>query len=69
MSPSEHSRAALAKGRRARMKASRERAWRFGVLRRGGFSIQEAAWDLGVSKRTGERYEARLREQKRREAA
>ncbi|MGI5418679.1 hypothetical protein [Actinomadura luteofluorescens] len=38
-----------------------ERRERFAELRRGGYTIQQAAWELRVSRRTAERYSARLR--------
>lgn len=58
VSRADHCRAALTKGRKARTKAARERAWRYGLLR-AELTIQQAAWELRVSKRTAERYEAR----------
>lgn len=41
-----------------------ERLERYGELRRGGFTIQQAAWDMRIHSRTADRYEARLRTQK-----
>jgi hypothetical protein len=60
---SEASRANAAKARASRTEAARERRQRYGQLRRGGFSIQECAWDLRISRRHAERYEAQLRQQ------
>jgi DNA-binding CsgD family transcriptional regulator len=40
-----------------------ERRARFAELRRGGYTIQEAAWELRISRRTADRYVARLRQQ------
>jgi hypothetical protein len=48
-------------GRQARTAASQERYERFLELRRGGYSIQEAAWELGVTRRHADRYVARHR--------
>lgn len=55
------SRAHAALARQARTAAAAERLQRFGELRRGGFTIQEGAWDLGVTRRTADRYEAELK--------
>lgn len=59
----EASRIAAAKGRESRMAAAHERLQRYMELRRGGFSIQQSAWELQLSSRQAERYEAALRRQ------
>lgn len=57
------SRAAAALGRASRSAAAAERYARYLQLRRGGYSIQEAAWELHITRRHADRYEARrLRE-------
>lgn len=50
--------AAAARGRAARTAAAAERRQRYAVLRLGGFTIQEAAWELRISRRHAERIEA-----------
>lgn len=57
--PTQNHAEALHDGMRARTAA---RAADYAWLRGHGFSIQQAAWRMGVSKRTAERYERRLRE-------
>lgn len=47
-----------ARARAARSAAAAERRDRYAVLRRGGFTIQEAAWELRISRRHAERIEA-----------
>lgn len=57
-------RRAAARGRAARAAAAEERYQRYCELRRGGYSIQQAAWELGISHRHAQRYEAdRLNQQ------
>lgn len=55
------SRANAARGRAARTEIAQERYERYGQLRRGGYTIQEAAWELRISRRHADRYEARMR--------
>lgn len=64
----ETSRAHAALGRRSRSLAAAERRKRYGQLRRGGFTIKEAMWDLRVSRRTADRYEAKYKKQRNRSA-
>ncbi len=45
--------------RQSRAEASQERYERFLQLRRGGYSIKEAAWELEISPRQAARYVAR----------
>lgn len=59
----EISRTNAALARAARTEISNERFERFIQLRRGGFTIQEAAWELRISRRHADRYEARRRQQ------
>jgi hypothetical protein len=59
--------AALA--RASRTEAALERLEFYGRLRRGGYSIQQAAWELRITRRHADRYEARLRRQREEEAA
>ena len=53
------SRTNAALARATRTEISNERYERFRQLRRGGYSIQEAAWELRISRRHADRYEAR----------
>lgn len=69
VTPAEASRAAAAKGRASRMAAARERRHRYAELRRGGFSIQECAWELQISNRQATRYEAEYRSQQAQQEA
>lgn len=58
-------RRAAARGRASRAAAAEERYRRYCELRRGGYSIQQAAWELGRSYRQARRYEAdRLNQQR-----
>lgn len=50
-----------AAARAARTAIAAERRERLGELIRGGYTIQQAAWELGISRRTADRYMARLR--------
>ncbi|WP_433465727.1 hypothetical protein [Spirillospora sp. CA-128828] len=50
-------------GRASYAAAAAERRERFAQLRRGGYTIQQAAWELGVTRRTADRYAAQLRKQ------
>jgi len=52
--------AAAARARASRSAIAEEKAQRYGQLRRGGFTHQEACWDLRISRRTGYRYANRL---------
>jgi hypothetical protein len=53
------SRANFALARAARTEIANERYERFTQLRRGGYTIQEAAWELKITRRHADRYEAR----------
>ena len=57
-------RRAAALGRASKSAAAAERRERFAELRRGGYTIQQAAWELGVTRRTCDRYAAQLRAQR-----
>lgn len=59
--PAEVSRANAARARAARTAIADERAARLAELIRGGYTIQQAAWELRVSRRTADRYVARAR--------
>lgn len=60
--PAEVSRANAALARAARAEIAEERYERYCQLRRGGYTIQQAAWELRISLRHAGRYEARRKE-------
>lgn len=57
----EVSRANAVRARATRTAIADERAARFAELLRGGYTTQEACWELRISRRTARRYKARLR--------
>lgn len=59
--PPEVCRANAARARAARSAIADERAARLAELIRGGYTTQQAAWELRVSRRTAHRYKARMR--------
>lgn len=59
MSRADISRANYALARAARTEIANERYERYKQLRRGGYTIQEAAWELKITRRHADRYEAR----------
>lgn len=63
MNRADTSRANAALGRAARTEIANERFERFWQLRRGGYTIQEAAWELRITRRHADRYEARMKQQ------
>jgi DNA-binding NarL/FixJ family response regulator len=50
-----------ARGRAVYSEIAAERRERFAELIRGGYTIQQAAWELRISRRTADRYVARIR--------
>lgn len=54
-------RANAALGRAARTATADEKAARLAELIRGGYTIQQAAWELNVTRRTADRYRHRAR--------
>lgn len=54
-------RANAALARAARTAIAEERAARLAELLRGGYTTQQACWELRISRRTARRYKARLR--------
>lgn len=64
----ERSRAAAARGRASRIAAAEEKRRRYGQLLRGGYTPQQAAWELGVTYRTAMRYGAQLSQEAQRAA-
>ncbi|MEV4670997.1 hypothetical protein AB0K34_05020 [Actinomadura sp. NPDC049382] len=59
MNRADISRANFALARAARTEIANERYERYKQLRGGGYTIQEAAWELKITRRHADRYEAR----------